>query len=183
MEQLPEVILICGFSGAGKTATGKALAEKINYPFTDTDSVVEDTVGKPITDIFLQQGEAKFRFAESDVIRMAVKKKPQVIALGGGSIEDEGNLTFLKSAGTLVYLKVSIDTVYERIKEGPMRPMLDIIAGSSEKQEEVIKARIEKLLDRRQKYYDEADVAVDTEGKTPEAVADEIISLLNGNDA
>ena len=137
MKSIPEVIFICGFSGSGKTETGQALAELLSYHYTDTDKTVEMALGKSIPDIFAQLGEAKFRFAEWDVVRMAAKNKPQVISLGGGTINDEHNLQYVQEMGCLVYLKADINTIYERLQNSHMRPMLQSFGKNEEDQKEI----------------------------------------------
>ena len=128
MEIQDKVIFLCGFSGSGKTETGEVLARKIGYSFTDTDKTVEEVLNKPIPEIFAKLGEAKFRFAESDVIRLAVANQPRVISLGGGAIRDKHSLDYIKDQGRLVYLKASPETVYERLLESHMRPLLNAVS-------------------------------------------------------
>jgi shikimate kinase len=181
MKKLPEIIFLCGFSGSGKTETGERLAELIEFGFIDTDATVEESLGKTIPEIFAKQGEAKFRFAESDVIRMATGRPPQVIALGGGAIGDEHKLDYIKDQGYLVYLRVTPETVYERLRNSTLRPLLEVYTDDEGKRREAVMKRIHTLLDEREKYYLAADMVVDTEGKSPEAVAREIQERLTGN--
>jgi shikimate kinase len=182
MSALPEVILLCGFSGSGKTETGRQLSEKLGYGFTDTDATVEESLGKTIPEIFLKHGEGKFRFAESDVLRMAIKHKPQVIALGGGTISDEHTLAYIRENGFLIYLRVTPETVYERIQKSHLRPMLQQFSEKEADQEEIVMARIRKLLDDREKYYMKSDLVIDTEGKSVDEVAAEIEATLKGDE-
>ncbi len=181
MNSVPDVIMLCGFSGSGKTETGQILARQLNYLFTDTDDAVEQSLGKSIPEIFAQMGEAKFRFTESNVIRMAVKQSPHVISLGGGTIGDENNLEYVRENGHLVYLKVSPTTVYERLRESHFRPMLQAVAADAEDKEAAIMERITSLLGEREIFYMQADTIVDTEGKTPQDVANEIQEVFSGN--
>ncbi len=174
MKKLPEIIFLCGFSGSGKTETGACLARMLGYGFTDTDTTVEDVLGKSIPEIFAKMGEYKFRFAESDVVRMSVEKKPRVISLGGGTIVDENNLQYVKNNGFLVYLRVAPETVYERLRESHIRPMLQAFSKDEASQQDAVMTRIRRLLDEREKYYNQADLTVDTDGKSPEDVAGEI---------
>jgi shikimate kinase len=179
----PELIFLCGFSGSGKTKSGAILAEKLKMGFTDTDAIIEESMGRSIPEIFAKFGEGKFRFAESDVIRMAIKRKPQVISLGGGAIADKNNLDFIKAFGYLIYLKVSPETVYARLQHSHFRPVLETVDGESDlSPEEAVKSRISDLIAERETNYLQADLVIDTEKKTPEEVADEMFSKLNGND-
>jgi len=181
MSTKPEVILLCGFSGSGKTEAGKLLSENIGYGFTDTDATVEEVLGKSIPEIFLKQGEGKFRFAESDVLRMALKRKPQVIALGGGTIADEQTLAYVRENGFLIYLRVTPETVYERLQNSHIRPMLQSFTQDEEDQKEIVMKRIRKLLEEREKFYLKADLVVNTEGKSTDEVASEIESNLRND--
>ena len=182
MSTKPEVILLCGFSGSGKTETGRRLSENMGYGFTDTDATVEEVMGKSIPEIFLKLGEGKFRFAESDVLRMALKRKPQVIALGGGTIADDQTLAYVKENGYLIYLRVTPETVYERLRNSHMRPMLQSFAPDEEDQREIVMKRIRKLLDEREKFYMKADLIVDTENKSAEEIVLEVESALKNNE-
>ena len=181
MSEIPQVIFLSGFSGSGKTETGKLLAEVLAYQFTDTDNVVEDAMGKSIPEIFAKLGESKFRFAESNAIRLATMNKPQVISLGGGSIADKNNLAYVKSMGFMVYMKVSPETIFERLGKSHFRPMLDTMAAGSDDRIEEAKERIRSLLKTREKFYMEADLVIDTENKSPSEVAKEIKTKLTAN--
>ena len=178
MSDFPEVIFLCGFSGSGKTETGKQLADMLEYGFTDTDAIVEESFGKSIPEIFAKMGEGKFRFAESDVVRMSVKRKPQVISLGGGAVDDEKTLEWVKDNGVLVYLQVAPETVYERLRESHIRPMLEAFSRSEENQRDAVMKRIRALLSEREAYYLKAHLVVDTEGKSTADVAGEIKDSL-----
>ena len=179
MKDMPEVLLLCGFSGSGKTETGKILAEEIGYEFVDTDQVVEDHFGKSVPEIFMQLGDGKFRFAESDVIRMPSKRWKIVIVLGGGTMADEHAVAYLKSCGHLIYLKVSPETVYERLQDSDMRPMLKALGGTEGGEKEAAMERIRSLLKTREPFYLESDVTFDTDGKSPEEVAGDIKNSLS----
>jgi len=178
MSNPPEVIFLCGFSGSGKTETGKLLADMFEYGFTDTDAIVEEVLGKSIPEIFAKMGEAKFRFAESDVVRMSIKRKPRVISLGGGAVDDEKTLGWVKDKGVLVYLRVKPETVYERLRDSHIRPMLEAFSQSEENQREAVMKRIRALLSEREAYFLKADLVVDTEGKSAADVAGEIRDSL-----
>lgn len=182
MKKPPELIFLCGFSGSGKTETGERLAKLIEFGFIDTDAVVEESLGKTIPEIFAKLGEAKFRFAESDVIRMATRRPPQVIALGGGAIADEHKLSYIKEQGFLIYLRVTPESVYERLRNSTLRPLLEVYTDDEDKRREAIMKRVNKMLGEREKYYLAADMVVDTEGKTPDDVAGEIKERLTEDD-
>ncbi|MFH1701530.1 MAG: shikimate kinase [Candidatus Zixiibacteriota bacterium] len=179
----PEIIFLCGFSGSGKTETGEILAQKLNYSFTDTDSVIEQQMGKTIPEIFARSGEAKFRFAENDVIRMATMHRPQVITLGGGAIHDKYMLAYLKSNGYIIYLRTTPETIYNRLQKSHIRPMLQVINRDEKPDENKVMDRIRQLLNEREEIYLKADKVIDTEDKSCEEVAQEIKYIWDCNDA
>ena len=164
-------IFFTGFMASGKSRTGRALAERLNRPYVDTDAVIVERAGKTISEIFEQDGEAKFREMERDVVaEFAKKETPHIISLGGGLPVREKNRELLKKAGKVVYLRTSPETVYDRLKGDDTRPLL--------KSDDPL-TRIKELQDERGKIYEEAaDIIVDTDGKTPAEVADEIIATI-----
>jgi len=182
MTTLPKVIMLCGISGSGKTETGRRLADKVGYPFTDTDAAVEEWLGKSIPDIFRELGETGFRTAETEVFRKAGKRKPHVISLGGGTIANNENLAFARTNGYLIYLRVSPATAAKRLRSGSPRPMLDANKAADGDDTETTISRIKQLLEMREIYYRQADLTVDTERKSPDDVADEIIRNLRSHE-
>ena len=109
---------------------------------------------------------------------MAIKHAPRVISLGGGTIADEHNLEYIKGSGYLIYLRVTPEVIYDRLRESHLRPMPQTFSQEEEDQKEIVMARIRQLLGDREKYYKEADLIVDTEEKTPGEVAAQIESIL-----
>ncbi|MEE9441831.1 MAG: shikimate kinase [candidate division Zixibacteria bacterium] len=178
----PEIIFLCGFSGSGKTEMGENLAQKLNYAFTDTDSVIEEHMGKTIPEIFARFGEAKFRFAENDAIRMACMNRPQVIALGGGAIHDKYMLEYIKSNGYLIYLRTTPETIYNRLQDSHIRPMLQVLHKDEEPDENKVMERIKQLLNEREEIYLGADKVIDTENKSCEDIAREINNIWGNDD-
>lgn len=180
--KIPGIIFLCGFSGSGKTETGEILAKIINFAFTDTDSVIERQMGKTIPEIFARSGEAKFRFVENDVIRMATMHQPQVVSLGGGAIHDKYMLEYIKSNGYLIYLRTTAETIYNRLQNTHIRPMLEVLHKGEEPDENKVMGRIRQLLDEREEVYLGADKVIDTENKSCEDVAQEIKSIWGNDD-
>lgn len=182
MSDVPEVIILCGFSGSGKTETGEQLAKRLGFGFTDTDATVEEALGKTIPEIFLKLGEAKFRFAESDVMRMAIKHRPQVIALGAGTIADENTLAYVKNNGYLIYLRTTPETVYERLRDSHLRPMLQSFSKEEENEKQIVMGRIRELMEVREALYLQANLIVNTEEKSTAEVAAEIENTLRNDE-
>jgi shikimate kinase len=161
-------VVLVGLSGAGKTTVGRLAAAALSCPFVDLDAAVERRAGKSVRRIFAEDGEAAFRIRESACGRDVLAGPPVILAAGGGYFESEANRSAARAAGLVVFLSVGIDAAAARLAGVVDRPMVD---GADPA------ARLRELLERREKGYLEADHTVATDGRTPEAVADEVASL------
>jgi len=167
----PLVVLV-GPPGAGKTIVGRLLAQRRGVPFRDTDDDVAQAAGKPITDIFVEDGEPVFRAAERDAVRQALAMHPGVLALGGGAVLDASTRAAL-SGHRVVFLDVSLAAAVPRVGLARDRPLL---LGSP-------RAQLKQLMDaRRPLYLEVADATVDTSDRSPEAVADDVLALIDDGD-
>ena len=162
-------IFLCGFMATGKSSVGRSLAALVGYEFVDMDTLIEAETGMSIPEIFSSRGEAAFRELESRMVDRVTLRTGCVVATGGGTVANRANLQKLKSAGILVTLTASIETILERVGEAADRPMLH----RQEKSE-----RIRALLKERAPFYAEADLTVDTTSRAAEEVAREIAALL-----
>ena len=161
-------VIVCGMMGVGKTTVGQALANALGYTWLDTDAVIEERHGK-ITDIFALHGEAHFRAIETDTVREIVQKENCVVSVGGGLVLREENVALLKSFGSLVLLRATKATLISRLQNDNSRPLL---------QGESLEKKIDTLLQVRMPIYERvADVIVDVDDKSAQAIADEIIAL------
>ena len=162
------VCVLVGPPGAGKTTVGRLVAEALGVPFRDTDADVEGFVGKPIPDIFFDEGEAAFREYERAAVVSALATHDGVLALGGGAVGDRETRDDL-IGHTVVHLTVSLHDATKRVGWGPGRPMLDLNP----------RAKLAELMAARRPLYDEvATFTVDTTDRTPEEVAAEVVGLL-----
>lgn len=132
-------IILTGLPGSGKSTVGKFLSDKTGFGFIDLDSLIEETEGLKITEIFAKFGEKYFRTLETDMIKTLKSKNSFILSTGGGTFQNEDNILLLKNLGTVFYLNVSPDIIYERIK-GPKK-----IETSNLKQMIVIAFRIKRL--------------------------------------
>ena len=172
-------IVLTGFMGAGKSATGKILARKLHLEFIDTDSIIEERAGQSIKEIFQLQGEPFFRSLEKTVVAEVARKDGVVIAVGGGAILDPENRRNLKKNGIVIFLLVSPGEIRKRVAGDASRPLLNISKKVGEGLYSLPKKEaIKNLLLQRLPLYRKADICVDTDGKTPRAVAQEIIERL-----
>lgn len=171
-------VFLCGFSGAGKTETGRILARLLELDFFDTDEAIAAELGMSISEAFDTIGEPRFREIEKEVIRDVGSAGARVIALGGGAVAEKGNLEFVKRHGLVIYLRVSPATVFARLQTSHLRPKL----GGGSESSEARRTAIASLMKEREPFYRQADLTVDTEGKSPAEVAAEIERLVNADE-
>src|SRR3990170_9131714 len=95
----PHRIVLTGFSGTGKSLVAPLVAERLRWQVVDTDSLVERAADKPITDIFEQDGEPRFRQLEADAVRQACSREKVVVSVGGGAVLRPDNRRLLADGG------------------------------------------------------------------------------------
>ena len=159
-------MVLLGFMGAGKTVVGALLAERLGWIHVDLDREIERREGRRVAEIFAADGEARFRRLEAEATARVGRSAGIVLSPGGGWITRPGLLDVL-GAGTLsVWLKVGAEEAVRRAAAAPgERPLL---AGADPL------AAARRLLAEREPLYARADLAVDTEGRAPSEVAEEI---------
>ena len=163
----PRVVLV-GAMGAGKTTVGRLLAEAWGVTARDTDADIEAAEGRTIADIFVDSGEAHFRALEREAVVDALAGHDGVLALGGGAVLDPATREDLEGH-PVVFLRVGLGDAVKRVGLGSGRPLL---LGN-------VRSRIKTLLDERTVIYESvATLTVDTDGRTPEDVAEEIGKAL-----
>jgi shikimate kinase len=169
--KFPSVIILVGFMGSGKTSTGKDLAKALHFDFLDTDQWIEEKNKKKIAQIFKDEGEIFFRSEEKKTFGWIRDHNKSVVSTGGGFWIDEENRNQLLSLGWCVWLEVSPETAWKRIKSHiELRPLLA--------QEKNPLAEIKKMENERNLVYQLAHAKFSTENKDPKQVADDILSLL-----
>jgi shikimate kinase len=169
VKALPDRIILIGFMGSGKSSVGRILAQKLGYEMVDTDALLEKRAGAPIARIFRERGEPAFRALESEVLSAVADRPRSVIATGGGAPAHPPNRGFFTRGDAIFHLRVSLESARKRTGEHADRPLLA--------QDESV---VRRLYQGRQAVYEELGESVDTDGKTPAAVADEIMRLLRG---
>jgi len=164
-------IVLIGYRGTGKTVVGKKLAETLHKRLIRMDELITEKAGMSIPEIVEKYGWDKFRDLESEVAEEVGKMDDCVVDTGGGVILRKVNVDNLRKKGIIILLKSDVKTIIERIKDGQGRPSL---TGKKSFMEEVT----EVLGQRRKKYEDAADYAIDTSRLTVDEVVDKIIDYL-----
>jgi shikimate kinase len=167
-------LFLIGYRGSGKTTVAELLAKRLGWQWLDADPLLEARAGRSIREIFADEGEAGFRDKESLLLDELCALRQHVIATGGGVILRPGNRGKLKAAGFVVWLTTEPRILWERINRdattGQRRPNLTV-GGLAE---------IEELLRQREPFYREcANLVVDTTGRTPEQIVDQILSGMS----
>ena len=166
------VAVLVGPPGAGKSTIGALLAEALGRPFEDTDAIIEKTAGKPIPEIFIDDGEPHFRKLEAEAVATALESFDGVLALGAGAILAEATRARLRGQ-PVVYLLVDFSDAMKRVGFGAGRPLLKINP----------RATMRHLLDQRRPFYEEvARHTIDTSGRTPDEVVASIVGTLSTED-
>jgi shikimate kinase len=163
-------VVIIGFMGTGKTTVGRLLAERLGRRFVDLDDAVSGAAGQAIADIFRSGGEAAFRELEEQALRRVLAEPDIVLAAGGGAACREPNLTLMLASGPVVALFAPAEEVLRRTGVGSGRPLLDTAADPLQAARE--------LLRQRESFYARAPIRVDTVGKQPEDVVNEVLASL-----
>ncbi|GAA1681827.1 bifunctional shikimate kinase/3-dehydroquinate synthase [Glycomyces endophyticus] len=162
------LVVIVGPPGSGKTTVGRALAEALGAPFRDADADIVAVAGKPIADIFVDDGEEHFRALEREAVRRAVAEHDGVLALGGGAVLADSTRKLLADT-TVVHLRVDVAEAVRRNEIDKGRPLLAVNP----------RATLRRLLEERLPLYREvADFEIDTTGRDVAGLAEEIRAKL-----
>ena len=163
----PRAVLV-GPMGAGKTTIGELVAAALGLSFRDTDADIVASTGKPISEIFIDEGEEAFRTLERAAVATALSTFDGILALGGGAILAEPTRILLRGH-TVVYLSVGLNDAVSRVGLGSGRPLLSVNP----------RATLRYLLDQRRPLYEEvATITLVTDGRKPEDLADELVTRL-----
>ncbi len=161
-------VLLVGLPGAGKSTVGQLVADGLEAPLLDIDTILVRQMGMPIAQIFGMVGEPRFRAMERDAVATAQARDPAVIVPGGGWAAQPGQVAAAKPSSLIIYLKCSPSTAARRSDDGEVRPLL----GGSDPLE-----KVRTLLQAREPFYKLADYEVSADVKGAPAVAQEVIRL------
>lgn len=158
--------------GVGKSTVGAALARRLGRAFVDSDLEIERRAGKPVAQIFADDGESAFRVLEARVLDDLGSRQGLVAALGGGAIAQPGASEKLARCGTVVYLRASPEQLFLRVGDGSQRPLL---RGTDR---EGRLARLREFAAEREASYLTARIVVETDAATIAQVVSQILHQL-----
>lgn len=163
-------LFLVGPMGAGKSTLGRHLAHRLDYPFRDSDRVIEEKTGADIPWIFDMEGEAGFRRREQDVIAELTQQAPLVLATGGGAVITPANRRCLHERGCVVYLWTPVEVQLARTRHDRNRPLL---------QTPDPEAKLHALLAERDPLYrDVAHHIVSTASGNMKKVSEQVLACL-----
>lgn len=168
-ERLDRPIVLVGLMGAGKSTVGRRLAKRLQLPFVDSDSEIEDAVGIPAGELFERYGEQDYRDGERRLVARLVDGEVRVIATGGGVFVDPATRKLLKERAITVWLDAPVDVLVQRTSRRETRPLLKNSDPRS---------TFERLSRIEKQAYAEADIHVRSGAGGHGQVVDEIISAI-----
>ena len=163
-------IALIGFMGAGKSAVGRELSRRTDWPRHDTDEMIREQFGISIPDIFARHGEPAFRDAETALLKTLQRGLPGIVVTGGGIVLREENVRLLREVGRIIWLDADEEVLWQRASRHSTRPLL---------QTPDPRARFAELLRTRLPgYQTAAHCRINTSSSSIAEVTDEIIALL-----
>lgn len=163
----PNLYLV-GFAGTGKSTIGRLVARELGFAFYDTDHEIEQRQGKPVAQIFAEEGEAAFRELERRVVAEQLPAAGSVVACGGGLIVPAGRLELLKAKGVVVCLHAPVEVLVERTRRTAHRPLL---AGEDREK------KVRDLFASREPIYRRAGTMVLTGGRTKHDIVEHVLRV------
>jgi shikimate kinase len=167
----PGKVLLVGMMGCGKSSTGHMVANRLGWPYLDSDQQVQAKTGHTVAQIFAERGEGAFRAEEAEALAVAVNQQgPLVVAVAAGAVLSADNRRLLRQGGLVVWLRAELTTLATRVVNGSHRPLL---AGDR-------LARLTVLYaDRRPHYQELADLVIDVDHLSASEVADQVVAAVH----
>lgn len=145
-------VALVGMMGAGKTAVGRALAQRLDVPFLDSDAAIEEAAKATIPEIFARDGEDFFRMREAEVIARLIAGPPAILSTGGGAFMQERVRDLIRESGVALWLDTDLATLWTRVRHRNTRPLLRTADPY---------ATLAELFERRVPVYALAELRVD----------------------
>lgn len=164
-------IVLVGYMGSGKTTIGIRLSYRMKQTLLDTDKEIEREQKRSISAIFSEDGEEAFRQMETEYLKKLVsEKQAHIISTGGGMVLREENRRLLKEIGTVIFLRATPETIWNRLKADTTRPLL---------QTEDPKTRIREMIHNRNAAYEaSAHAIIDVDNLDYEQIMDKIMRIM-----
>ena len=172
-------MILVGFMGAGKSSVGQALADQLGWTFEDLDDRIEQREGRTVPEIFRDSGEVGFRRAEHKALKQLMEElqaaPKKIVALGGGAFVQKENARLIEAEGIpTVFLDAEVDKLWRRCRQQAERGGIERpLWGSLE--------RFGELYEARRRYYLKASFRQETDGKTIQEIATEVVEALGLN--
>ncbi|MDX1639160.1 MAG: shikimate kinase [Balneolaceae bacterium] len=178
---LPDRLFLCGFMGTGKSTIGAALARRLECPFADLDTIIEEETGQSIPEIFEHQGEEKFRTLEKKCLLQTVRTFKGVLALGGGALHNQHVVDHLKVNGLLIFVETSFSVILNRILKHEDRPLL-LDKDGTMKEKSILEKELKELYEQRLPYYRQAEITIETgTGAGIEATTEKLVKKIRNH--
>lgn len=171
-------MFLIGFMASGKTTVGRIVARRLGWRFADVDQVIAAAAGRPVPQIFADEGESGFRRREAEALRSVAGSRGMIIATGGGAACADANLALMLASGRVVALAVTAADALARAGTGRGRPVLG--AATAQSAGDPVEG-VAALLAAREPFYARAHHRIDTAGKSPDGVAAEVLELLEAD--
>ncbi len=149
--KLKKMVVLVGMMGCGKTAVGRALAERLGVDFLDSDQEIVEAAAMSIAEIFERDGETFFRDRETEVIRRLLDSRIGILSTGGGAFMSERNREMISEFGVSVWLDAELELLWNRVKHKDTRPLLRTANP---------KQTLTEIFNSRVPLYDLADLSV-----------------------
>lgn len=168
--RLCKTVVMVGMMGAGKTAVGRALAQRLGVPFLDSDTEIEAAANLTIPEIFARDGEAFFRQKEAQVISRLLTGPPAILSTGGGAYLAEDNRRQITAQGIAIWIEADLELLWQRVRHKNTRPLLRTPDP---------RATLQQIFDTRQDVYALADLRVQADAAySIEDMVDQVIAKL-----
>ena len=163
--------------GSGKSTIGPIVANTLGWDFYDLDRIIEEKEGLKVSEIFEKKGEEYFRVKETEILLDYSGKEKSIISLGGGTVTVDKNIRIIKESGILIYLKISPETAYERLRYKRDRPILTNDGTVNLNKNDFIN-KLSVLMEKRKTHYESADIIYETEDSSLGLTVDKLVKIM-----